>query len=883
MPTLSPARPACLRCEYRENPLGITAATPRFSWILTPAARGERQRAYQILVASTAENLAAGIGDLWDSGKVKSDQSIQVLYAGAPLRSRRRAWWSVRVWDKDEVESQFSEPAWFEMGLLTNSDWQAQWVSLGEESPIINGPCPYLRREFTLARPIRTARAYASALGLYQLFLNGRKATEDCFLPGWTDYKKRVQFQTFDIAADLAQGPNAVGMVLGDGWYRGPLGWAPTCRYGDRPEGLLQIEIEYEDGARETIASDSSWKAAAGPIRTSTLYNGETYDARLEMPGWASAGFDDHAWKHAEAWQVGDIPLLVASASPPVRKTQELPAKTVAEPSPGAFVFDLGQNMVGWARLKVSGRAGQQITLRFAEILNPDGTIYITNLRKAECTDRYILRGGGTETYEPSFTFHGFRYVEVTGLETPPMLDAVTGIVTHSDLPVSGSFECSSALLNQLQKNIVWGQRGNFLDVPTDCPQRDERLGWMGDAQIFVRTGCFNMDSAGFYTKWVQDVVDAQSAEGGFPDVAPRIVDFSDGAPAWGDAGVIVPWTIYGCYGDRRILQEHYEAMTKWVAYIDDANPDHLWVNRRNNDFGDWLNIDAPTDKALIAAAYFAHDADLMVRIARVLGKEDDAARFHRLFEAVKEAFNREYVASDGRIKGETQTAYVLALRFDLLPEEKRAVAAEYLVEDIRKRGGLSTGFVGTGHLLPALTDAGYKDLAYDLALSEKFPSWGYSIRHGATTIWERWDGWTEDKGFQDPGMNSFNHYAFGAVGEWLYATVAGIDFDPSEPGYKHIVMKPQPGGRISWAQASYQSPYGEIASDWKIGNGLFLWRIVIPANTRATVHIPAIGEISEGGRPAGEAEGLRSLGHENNGALFEVGAGEYTFQGRLA
>jgi alpha-L-rhamnosidase len=877
-------QPTTLRCEYRENPLGLEVARPRLTWILQASGRNQRQSAYQILVASSEEKLNSGVGDLWDSGKVESDQSTQVAYAGPPLPSRARAWWKVRVWDATGNESAYSAPAWWEMGMLNSSDWKGQWISLPVDPPLQNGPSPHLRRVFSLDKPIKTARAYASAKGLYKLYLNGRLATSDRFLPGWTDYNKRVQYQTYDITDLLTQGQNAAGVLVGDGWYGGPLGWTDRITsYGTHPEALVQIEIEYADGSHETIATDSAWKVATGPILTSTLFLGETYDARLEMPGWNTAQFDDTSWQSAHAEPLGDLPLT-ASCTDAVRTYEELPALSVSEPTPGVYIFDLGQNMVGWVRLKINGGAGQAITLRFAEMLNPDGTLYTENLRSAQATDSYILNGKGEEIYEPTFTFHGFRYVELTGCTAPPTPSTITGIVAHSALAVSGTFECSNALLNQLQHNIVWGQKGNFLEVPTDCPQRDERLGWMGDAQIFVRTACFNYDVASFFTKWMVDVEDAQSEEGGFSDVSPRIVDYSDGAPAWGDAGVIVPWTIYRCYGDTRMLEKHYEAMAKWVAYVRDANPNLLWLERRNNDFGDWLSINADTPKDILATAFFANNARLMAIMASALGKPADVAKYEKLFAGIKAAFNKEYVSEDGRIKGDTQTAYVLALRFGLLPEELRPLAAKHLVADIEARGNsLSTGFLGTGHLLPALTEAGYTDLAYKLALAEHFPSWGYSIKHGATTIWERWDGWTHDKGFQTPSMNSFNHYAFGAVGEWLYTVVAGIDLDPNEPGYKRFILRPQPGGGLTHASGVLESPYGQIVSDWKIENGRFHWRVMVPPNTSATAFVPALDDsVTEGGGPVTASEGIRSLGRDATCAIFELGSGEYSFESRV-
>ena len=537
-----------------------------------------------------------------------------------------------------------------------------------------------------------------------------------------------------------------------------------------------------------------------------------------------------------------------------MRVTEELKPVAVTQPMPGSYLFDLGQNMVGWARLKVQGPAGTVVRLRFGEMLSPNGTLYVDNLRGAKATDTYILSGNGAETYEPSFTFHGFRYVEVTGYPGEPSLDVITGCVLHSDIPRTGAFECSDPLVNQLVQNIDWGQRGNFLSIPTDCPQRDERLGWLGDAQVFVRTAAGNREVAAFFEKWMDDVADAQSPEGGFSDVAPRLVDFADGAPAWGDAGVIVPWTIYQMYGDTRLLQTHYSAMVRWINYLDGANPEHLWLNRRSNDFGDWLSIDDDTDKGVLATAYFAYDAWLMAEIAAKLGHAEDAARFSALFENIKAAFKAAYVSPTAEIKSGTQTAYVLALRFGLLPEPLRPLAAQHLVRAIEaKDWHLSTGFIGVGYLCPVLTEAGYADVAYTLLLNTTFPSWGYSITQGATTIWERWDGWTEDKGFQDVGMNSFNHYSLGSVGEWLQRYVAGIDLDPDTPGFARIRIQPRPDRRLSFVRASFESIRGRIQSHWTLENDQFTLRVTIPANTTATVILP-------------------------NAETHEIGSGDYEF-----
>jgi alpha-L-rhamnosidase len=559
------------------------------------------------------------------------------------------------------------------------------------------------------------------------------------------------------------------------------------------------------------------------------------------LDGWSEPGYEDRDWRPVRVSNGLGGRRLVARPAPPIRVTEEVAAKSVSEPRPGVFVFDLGQNLVGWARLVVEGPSGTRIKLRFAEMLWPDGTVYTQNLRSAQATDVYYLEGGGKEIWEPTFTFHGFRYVQVTGYPGKPDLDAITGVVVHSDTPRTGSLSTSSALVNKLVSNIVWGQRGNFLSVPTDCPQRDERLGWMGDAQIFARTACYNMDVYAFFVKWMRDVRDAQSKEGSFPDFAPVLGDgFRQGAPAWSDAGVIVPWVMYRCYGDEWILEENFEAMRRFVDYVHAANPDLIRANEVGNDYGDWVSVGSKTPKDVLATAYFANSARIVARAASVLGKPEIARKYADLFESIKRAYNEAFVAEDGRVKGETQTSYVLSLRFDLLPAEKRPAAVEHLLADLRKNDThLTTGFLGVRELLPALTEGGHSDVAYRLLLDETYPSWGYSIKHGATTIWERWDGWTEHKGFQTPGMNSFNHYSFGSVGEWLFSVVGGIDTAPDAPGYKHVLIRPIPGGGLTRAHAEVESPYGPIVSDWKIEGGVFRLKVELPVNTTATIRLP--------------------------------------------
>jgi len=870
---------SALTCEYAANPLSIDVPAPRLSWQLSSPQRGQCQTAYHLLVASEAALLEADSGDLWDTGKVETDQSVHIVYAGVPLASRQRCYWKVRVWDKDGVPGAWSETAWWEMGLLQPEDWRAAWIGAGwEVDPNSSTPCPFLRTGFSAGEDIVSARLYVSALGLYEVWLNGRRVGEDYFTPGWTDYQQRVQYQSYDVTDLLHTGDNALGVILADGWFSGYLLWENNRNVFGCPTRLLaQLEITYTDGRVETLASDDGWKTATGPLLSADIYHGETYDARQELAGWSEAGFDDAAWLPARIHAPTEA-TLNASASPRVRKIREIAPLGISQPVPGAFIFDLGQNMTGWARLNLPATtpAGTAITLRFAEVLNPDGTLYTTNLRSAKCTDQFISAGGAAQ-YEPRFTFHGFRYVEVSGFPGEPSLDTITGIVLHSDTPSTGSFTCSHPMLNQLQHNIEWGQRSNFLEVPTDCPQRDERLGWTGDAQVFIHTAAFNMHVAGFFTKWMADLCDAQSLSGAFPMVAPDVLGKKegDGGAGWADAAIICPWTVYRCYGDTRLLDTYYPAMVRYLDYLGAVN------QRTRHCFGDWLNHNDPTPADLIGHAFYAYDARLMAEIATALGKEADAAAYHDLFARLKAAFIAEYVTPHGRLVGDSQTAYVLALHFDLLPDALRPAAAGYLAQRIHERTDhLSTGFLGTPYLLAALAENGHLDLAYKLLLNEDFPSWGYPIKHGATTMWERWDGWRHDAGFQDPGMNSFNHYAYGAVGDWMYQNIAGLDLAPQQTGYQHSIIRPRPGGGVTGAGATLHSVYGQIAVAWQLADGQFTLDATVPPNTTATVYLPttAVEAITEGKLPAMNAEGVTFIGAEEGSSVFTVVAGTYRF-----
>lgn len=887
---------AQLRCEYLKNPVGIDVLHPRLNWVLESTVRGQKQTAYRIIVASGEENLNENKGDLWDTGKVKSDRSNQIVYEGKNLPSRQRCYWKVCVWDKDGAMSDFSAPAFWTMGLLKDDDWKASWVAM-ERKPISGKPKdmapgpppPWFRKTFALDKPVKRATVYITARGIYRLHINGKSKGEDVFAPEWTDYNKRIQYRTYDITSALKHGSNAVGAIVGDGWYSGYLGWRKQRgNYGFQNSLLLQLEVDYEDGTSQTIVSDESWHCSDGPIVSSDLLMGEHYDARREMTGWDTAKYDDKAWAPVILVEKPQA-TLVAQPSEPVLVTEYITPVNMTEPKKGVYVFDLGQNIAGWAKLKVEGKSGTEITLRFAERLDSKGNIYTANLRQAKATDTYVLKGQGVEVFEPHFTFHGFQYVEVKGFPGIPTKNAITGCVVHSASPTAGNFKCSNPMVNKLFENIVWGQRGNYLSIPTDCPQRDERLGWMGDAQIFIRTATFNMDVAAFFTKWMVDVEDAQSEEGAFPDFAPRLKDKAlmrfEGAPAWGDAGIIVPWTIYRVYGDTHIIEKHWGSMTKWMDFSLEANPGLIRRNKMGNNYGDWLSIKANTLKTLIGTAYWAYDAKLMARMARVIGREKEANQYDEIFHNIRAAFQKAFVQAEGQIRGETQTGYLLSLAMDLVPEELRSKSAEHLVENIKKRDWhLSTGFVGAGYLNPVLTQTGYADVAYRLLLNDTFPSWGYSIKQGATTIWERWDGWTEEKGFQNPGMNSFNHYAFGSIGEWLYRFVAGIDLDPEKPGYKHFRIKPFPGRGLEFVEAEYNSIHGKIISGWKVKGGKITMNVTVPPNTTAMVFVPTrdASKITESRKPAAESEGIRFLRVENGAAVFEVSSGTYVFSSPL-
>lgn len=721
----------------------------------------------------------------------------------------------------------------------------ARWIGDRRRATKGEPPCPYLRHSFALNGPVRRATLHWTALGVADVFLNGEKVGDEFLMPGWSDFRQRAQVMRVDVTKMLQAGENTLGAILGDGWYTGTLLWKnDRNHYGTHPQLLARLDIELHDGRKVSVTTGRGWEMRNGPIVAADIYHGESYDARREFGDWCVPGTPKAGWRPADLFPAyrGE---LVPKVNEPVRVTQSIKPRKITEPAKGAYVFDFGQNVAGVCQLTIRGRRGQKITLKFAEMLNADGTVYRENLRLARATDIYICRGGGIEEWTPRFTFHGFRYVEVTGLGKKPSPDLLTALVLHTDMRPTGKFRCSNPLLNRLDRNISWGLRGNFLDVPTDCPQRDERLGWTGDAQVFVGTAAFHYDVRDFFRKWLQDLRDGQRADGAYPDVAPDVLGKHSplhfGNAAWADAGVICPWEIYRHYGDKEVLAENYDAMKRWIAYQERTSKSLI---RPRSMYGDWLAIDAvtaqnaPVPCDLVGTAYFAHTTDLMAKIAGVLGQKDDARRFRKLHAQIVEAFRNAYVTPDGRVVGHCQTAYLLALAFDLLPAKLRLKAFAHLVDLIEARGcHLTTGFVGTPLLLPVLTRFGRTDLAYKILLQEDYPSWLYTVRNGATTMWERWNSYTKEHGFGDVGMNSFNHYAYGAVGEWMYGVIGGIRLQ--SPGFKKILFAPEPGGGLTSAECRLDTPQGRVECRWQWRGKTLRGEATVPAGTTAELRLP--------------------------------------------
>jgi len=919
-----------LRCEYMTNPVGIDIRSPRFSWELRSSRRGVRQKGYQIEVFDLS-------GTVWDSGIVSSDSSVHCEYGGPMLCSRRRYYWKVRVWDEREQVSAWSEAAFWEMGLLEPGDWRAEWIE-PEQQPVTleqpmnfydraKGlvptvyenlhPCQMVRKRFSAGAGIKQARIYATAHGVYELELNGVRVGDLELAPEFTAYDRYLQYHTYDVTDMLDEGDNVIGATLADGWYAGRVGlMGDNCQYGNKLALLMQMEIEYGDGSVQTVVTDRSFKSSTGPLVYSDLFIGERYDARLEKRDWSLASYDDSGWQAVREVQ-HDRGSLVAAYGEPVRAVKQIkPAGVLITPK-GETVVDLGQVIAGKVRMRVRGAAGTHIVLEHSEVLDEQGN-FLHNIigRFKDQKDVYVLKGAEDEEYEPRFTFHGFRYVKVTGYPGPASEDDFTGIVLSSDLRATGQFNCSDDRINQLQSNIRWSQIGNMLSIPTDCPQR-ERAGWTGDIQVFAPTACFNMDAGAFLTRWLRNVSAEQREDGQVPIVVPYLKGYAeiaalmstDSSAGWGDACIIVPWVLYNSYGDERVLKENYGMMVAWVEYIEKSASEHtpaddglpLSADRRERQsylwntgfhFGDWLipsmsvsqggdGVDmmqsAFATKELVSTCFYAYSTGLMARIAGLLGHAADAKRYEELNGKVRQAFAEEYMDENGRLKAHFQGIYVLALQFGMIPDDARGKALDQLVGLIEANGNrLDTGFVSVPFLLDVLCDNGRSDVAYRLLYQTECPSWLYEVEKGATTIWEAWQAIMPNGKVTNV---SYNHYAFGCVGDWLYRRIAGLD--KGEAGYRHIIVYPDLDCGLTHAGATYESVYGTIASEWKLAGRQVTQRVIVPANTTATIHLPGarLPAVREGGKFVREMSGLISVAEREEAVSVHVGSGSYVFE----
>lgn len=871
-----------LRTENLTNPIGIDAQTPRFSWQLASPQRGIKQTAWEIKVTN-------GKTAVWNSGKIAGDQSVQVPYAGSPLQSGTRYNWQVRVWDNNTKASAWSASASFQTSLLSANDWKAQWINPGFTEDLVNRPAVLFRKTFSLNKKVKSATAYITSHGLYEAQINGQRVGDAYLTPGWTSYNKRLQYQVYDVTTLVTGGANVVGATVGNGWYRGFLAWDGNKNsYGSDLGLLLQLNIVFTDGTTDMVWTNNSWKSSTGPIRYTEIYHGETIDTRQEKSGWAKTGYDDAAWSGVNVAEITKT-NLIATYNEPIKKHETFKPTRVLRTPEGKTVLDFGQNLVGWVMVKAKGNSGDSIIIKHAEVLDKYGNFYIDNLRAAKATAKYILNGKGEETLEPHFTFFGFRYIQVEGNLAAIKPENFTAVALYSDMAPTGTFTSSHPLLNQLQHNIQWGQRGNFLDVPTDCPQRDERLGWTGDAQAFSRTAAFNFGVNNFFAKWLHDVEADQLPDGRVPHVIPNVLGANSSASTgWADVCTIMPWNMYLAYGDKRILENQYNSMKAWVGYMQAQSKNDLWQTGFH--FGDWLfyrpfddndGKAAVTDKYLIAQCFYAHSTQLLINTAKTLGRTEDIATYQALLDRIKAAFAKEYLTPNGRLVSGTQTAYVLTLQFDMLPESLREQAAARLVENIKSyRDHLTTGFLGTPYLCHVLSRFGYDDMAYKLLMQESYPSWLYPVKMGATTIWERWDGQKPDSTFQTPGMNSFNHYAYGAIGDWMYRVIAGLDTYVDGPGYKHIRIQPHIGGGLTKAAATLKTYYGIASSSWSLNGNELTLDVEIPANTTADIYIPAgsADGITEGGKALSAIKELQVNGASGGYVLVKAGSGKYRF-----
>lgn len=834
-----------IRCEFQSNPLGLDNTVPIFSYEIFSQQSSVFQQSYRIMIASSKDNLTKGIYDKWDSNFVNSNETINIKYEGEPLSSFDICYYQISIVTNKSEQNIVSKISNFGIGMQKPEDWVAKWICLPNDNnprhidvdKRYGIPASYFSKMFETTKPVRHARLFATALGLYDFNINSVKISDTAFTPGWTDYNKTIQYQTYNVTSLLTSGTNAIGAVLGEGWYSGSVGPWGRNLYGTQPSLLAQLYIIYEDNTVEIIGTNDSWLTTTGPILASDIIMGEYFDARVFPANWQNATILQAVTKDSNSPSGGKIIAQIGSSVKD--KLSKIPT-TVKKDINGNWIFDMDQNMVGQTLIKFNEPAGTIVKMRFGEMLNQDGTLYTENLRSALQTDYYICGGFGEELFRQHFTFHGFRYVEISGITHEPKIEDLEGVVIYSDLEDTGEFECSNQMINQLYSNIKWGHRGNFLDVPTDCPQRDERLGWSGDSQVFARTATYNMDCQAFFHRYLYNMLDAQDTNGGFTDIVPRVRDannnlqLSAGVTAWGDAGIIIPWTCYLQYGDKRILSDNYHAMKRHMECLKNMSDNLI---RPDWGYGDWLSIDDDTDKRLMGTSYFAYVSDLMVKISTILDLKIDSNYYNNLSSNIRAAYTKVFPIESHT----SQTSLVLALRFNMLSHNLIKIATDMLFQKIQSRNNhLSTGFVGVSYLLPTLTDIGMTNLAYTLFTNTTYPSWGYSVVNGATTIWERWNSYTIENGFGDVGMNSFNHYAYGSVGEWMFKYAAGIDVDEKNPGYKNIVIKPHFDATLSFINASYHSIRGKIVVNWVYTSSVCIdVHVEIPANTTADIILP--------------------------------------------
>lgn len=940
--------PDRLRCEYLENPLGIDVKEPRLSWILQArdmSERGHVQSAYHILVASCEDSLTMNIGDLWDSGRIDSDQNIHIVYKGNPLQSRMQCFWKVRVLDKNGIASPWSNSACWSMGLLEKKDWQAEWIiaptytfthferhkGYHNYDPIhrlVDGAnpeidmvavkfrgVPLIRKDFSIDAPIKRATAYITALGCYKLHINGKPVGDNALPPEWTHYEKRLLYQTYDVTDLLQQGKNAAGILVADGWYRMQNMYRGIedveSYWGDGIKRVLaQIEIEQTNGLVFAVATDESWKVCTdGPILSARMYHGVYYDARKEkaVEGWDMPDFKDESWEPAVANQPPSPLELSAQMSEPIKIIKELTPVSMSEPERGVYIFDIGQLISGFCRVTLDGPAGSTVRVRHSEMLESDGKLHTANLGGAYPVDTYILNGIGPQEFEPGFMYHGFRYIEITGLPSKPSLSSLKALVVCSSLRQAGKFESSDRRLTKLWQNVVWTYRGNSPSVITDCAGRNERYGWMGDGQESWQSFCFALDAGAFGTKWIRDMKDSQREDGLFSIFAPYSARYAPRiahAPAWSDAGVIIPWTMYVNYGDHRLLEASYHAARRYIDAILRDNPDYIWKNNLGNHYGDWLdavmvssrekwqaepNPTTVTTPAIpheiFSTAFWAYSSRLVSKMASALGGREDAAYYDFLSDNISSSFREAFIREDGSIECDTQSAYALAIYFGLYEGDDVPRALDHLFAAIKKHGEkLSTGIHGSKPLLFALSQSGNHHTAYDLAMNPEYPSWRNMVDNGATTIWERFDGCRADLGINTAHMNDFSHVGLSSVGEWIWKTIAGINPDEKSPGYKHFEVKPCVGANVTWAKGTYNSMHGAIVSDWKIEKGKFFLTVTVPPNTSATVFVPTKNAmtVQESGKPVSQATGVTFQYFEDGKAMYTVVSGTYSFEADL-